>query len=450
MGFPGRFLACALALAAVLCGSRTIEKVDPRHRAAEERTQQLQKLQLEVMRFADEYAGRSRETVTQFQNGLEDPDERLVAQNWKVQQASSAYTIASGPNPVSNALDMVVLASLSRMVVDDTWASGQYGARSKPLRETHRALEDGAWQLVNGVLTPEQVAKLRELIVQWRAQHPQVRSVAYIHFRDFAEAFGPTQQGSAGPSSLLSIVGIDPLSNLDPAVKEIAQTRQLAERAIYYMQRAPDLLDMQVERLSYQFAAMPESRSLLTSVDRVSLIGSSSDRLVDDLPHILDHEREALVAQLTETLNSQSATLGTLAGQLRAALQAGTDTATAVNGALQSFERISGQFTKKPEASSAPPQPPGPPFDIRHYTEMLEQAAVTARELETLAQRSDVLVPALRSATQDASLQVRAILNHLFVLLLLLVVVIAAAALLAALAYRRITVRLERPSSKAL
>jgi len=33
---------------------------------------------------------------------------------------------------------------------------------------------------------------------------------------------------------------------------------------------------------------------------------------------------------------------------------------------------------------------------------------------------------------------------------LLLVVVIAAAALLAALAYRRITVRLERPSSKAL
>jgi len=450
MGFPGRFLACALALAAVLCGCRTIEKADPRKRAAEERTHQLQRLQLEVMRFADEYVGRSREAVTQFQKGLEDPDERLLAQNWKVQQASSAYTIASGPNPVSNALDMVVLATLSRMVVDDTWMAGQYSARAKPIRDTHRSLEDGAWQLVNGVLTPEQVTKLRELIVQWRAEHPQVRSVAYIHFRDFAEAFGPTQQGNAGPSSLLSIVGIDPLSNLDPAVKEIAQTRQLAERAIYYMQRAPDLLDMQVERLSYQFAAMPESRSLLTSVDRVSLIGSSSDRLVDDLPHILDHEREALVAQLTETLNSQSATLGTLAGQLRAALQAGTDTATAVNGALQSFERISGQFTKKPEASSAPPQPPGPPFDIRQYTEMLEQAAVTARELETLAQRSDVLVPALRSATQDASLQVRAILNHLFVLLLLLVVVIAAAALLAALAYRRITVRLERPSSKAL
>jgi hypothetical protein len=235
-------------------------------------------------------------------------------------------------------------------------------------------------------------------------------------------------------------VGIDPLSNLDPAVKEIAQTRQLAERAIYYMQRAPDLLDMQVERLSYQFAAMPETRSLLTSVDRVSLLGSSSDRLVDTLPDLLDRQREALVGELTQTLNAQSATLGTLAGQLRTALLAGTDTATAVNGALQTFERISGQFTKKPQPASAQPQPSRPPFDIRHYTAMLEQAAVTARELETLSQRSDVLVPALRSATQDAAFQVRSIVNHVFMLLALLVLVIAAAALLAALAYRRITV----------
>jgi len=444
MSFPERYLTWAVVLALVLCGCKTIERADPRKRAAEERTQQLQKLQLEVMRFADEYAGRSREVATEYQKGLQDPQERLDIQNWKVQQASSAYTIASGPNPVSNALDMVVLASLSRMVIDDTWSSGRLGPGAKAVQETHHSLESGAWQLVDGVLTPEQVARLHELINQWRAQHPQVRSVAYIHFRDFAEAFGPANQDSAGPASLLSIVGIDPLSNLDPAVKEIAQTRQLAERAIYYVQRAPDLLDMQVERISYQFAVMPETRSLLASVDRVSLIGSSSDRLVDNLPNLLDRQRDALVAQLTDTLNSQSATLGTLAGQLRTALQAGTDTATAVNGALQTFERISGQFTKKPGPASEPPQPPGPPFDIRQYTAMLEQAAVTMRELENLAQRGDVVVPALRSATQDAGSQVRSILDHLFVLLVLLVVFIALAALAVALAYRRITMRFAR------
>jgi hypothetical protein len=33
------------------------------------------------------------------------------------------------------------------------------------------------------------------------------------------------------------MLGIDPLSGLDPAIREIEQTRALAERTIYYMQR---------------------------------------------------------------------------------------------------------------------------------------------------------------------------------------------------------------------
>jgi len=444
MSFPGRFLACGLVLAIMLCGCQTIERVDPRKRAAEQHTEQVRKLQLEVMRFADEYVGRSREAVTSLQSGLDNPEKRLLLQNWKVQQAGSAYTIASGANPVSNALDMVVLATLSRMVIDDTWVGGGYGAGVQNVQQTYRSLEAEAWQLVKGVLNQEQIASLRQTIAQWRAKNPNVRAVSYIHFRDFALAAGPTDQTTAGGGSLLALVGIDPLSNLDPAVQEIAQTRQLAERAIYYMQRAPDLLDMQVERLSYQIAVMPETRTLLTSVDRASLIGSSSDRLVDTLPDLLDHQRDALVAQLTQTINSQSATLGTLAGQLRTTLQAGTDTATAVNGALQSFERISALFAKKPQPASRPPPQPGKPFDISDYTAMLEQAALTARELDTLAQHGDQLTPALRAATENAASQARGILNHLFLLLVLLVLVIAAAALLVALAYRRITLRFER------
>src|SRR6185437_3662115 len=139
MSFPGRFLTCAVVLLFVLCGCRTIERADPRKRAAEEHSEQVRKLQLEVMRFADEYAGRTRESVNRFQSGLQSADERLLTQNWKVQQASAAYTIASGPNPVSNALDMVVLASLSRMVINDSW-KGE-GAHVSDVQETYRSLE---------------------------------------------------------------------------------------------------------------------------------------------------------------------------------------------------------------------------------------------------------------------------------------------------------------------
>ena len=50
-------------------------------RAAEQHSEERRKLQLEVMRFADEYVGRSREAVGRLQQGLESPNERLMAQN---------------------------------------------------------------------------------------------------------------------------------------------------------------------------------------------------------------------------------------------------------------------------------------------------------------------------------------------------------------------------------
>ncbi len=438
---------CAVLLVAgcALSGCALVDRWNPSKRAAHERAQQLQSLQLSVMRFADEYVGLTREALNQFQADSQNPEERLNVQNWKIQQATAAYTIASGPNPVNNALDMVVLASLSRIILDESWVGEQYGgARADPVRETYRTVETDAWQLLRGILTDEQTVRLRELLARWRVEHPNVRVVADIHFRDFAELIGAPSgaEGKSGGTNLFSMLGIDPFTTLDPAVREIAQSRELAERSIYYMQRAPALLDMQVERLTYQFAVMPETKALLGDAQRVSLVGSASDQLVRTFPEVIAREREALIAQLVHTINDDNATIGSLAAQLRTTLQAGTETANAVHGTLDVFERIKAQFGPKPGEPIA--QEKGPPFDIRQYTEMLREATNTSRELNTLAQRADALLPALRTATQDASGHANKVLDHLFFLLLLLILAVAAAALLAALAYRRLTVRYNR------
>ncbi len=442
MNCSGRALACAALVAAVLCGCSTVNQMRPSTRQAQEHAQQAQVLQLKVMRFADEYAGREREAINTLQAGSQDPQERLLAQRWKVQQAESAYTIASGANAVTNALDMVVLATLSRMVLDDVWMTDLYGARARLVQETYHSLEASAWQLLSGVLDDSQTARLRAIIDEWRAQHPKVRSVAYIHFLDFAKSVGAPAEGEQQrPGNLFALVGLNPLSGLDPAVQQIALTRELAERSIYYLQRTPDLLHMQVELITYQSAVLPETQTVLSDISRFSLIGSASDRLVSTLPDMLDRQREALVQQLTQTLNAQSASLGALAEQVRAALQAGTDTANAVHGALETVDKITGRFARPPGAD---PAPRGPPFDIRHYTAMLEQAAFTAREINTLTQSADAMLPTLRSATQDAAAHLEAAENRLFVLLLLLVLAATTAALLAALAYRLIVMRFER------
>ena len=442
-----RLLACLLAIACTLPACSLLDRWNPEKRAARERAQQLQQLQLEVMRYADGYVGREVEVLTGFQAESTSPEERLLLQNWKLSQATSAYTIASGPNSVTNALDMVVLATLSRMVLDDAWVGETYGARAKPVQAMQQTLETEAWKLVHGVLTDDQTARLREVMTQWRAAHPHVRNVAYIHFVDFAKSIGSPQQGEQNrPGNLFAMLGIDPLTNLDPAVREITLTRELAERSIYYMQRVPSLLDMQIERLTYQFAVQPETKAMLASAERASLVGSASDRVARMLPEVLDREREALVAQLQGILRDQSASLGTLAGQVRATLEAGTGTANALHGALDSAGRISAQFATPP---GAPPPPPGPPFDIRQYTEMLRAATDTARELTAVAQQADGVLPVLRTATRDASGALNKVVDRLFVLLLLLVLAAVAATFLAALAYRRLVPRIERGEGRA-
>ena len=49
------------------------------------------------------------------------------------------------------------------------------------------------------------------------------------------DASSPTAGASTG--SLLGLLGLDPLDSLEPAAREVARTRELAERAVFLAQR---------------------------------------------------------------------------------------------------------------------------------------------------------------------------------------------------------------------
>jgi hypothetical protein len=412
-------------------------------REARRAAEQSQDLQLRVMRFADEYVGRTKEALLDFQGS---PEARVSAETWKFQQVQAAYTIASGPNPVSNALDMVVLASLSRMVLDDSTVTERYGDRLRPLQAADRELERDAWSLVKGVLTEAQKAHLRDIISRWRRENPQFRSVAYIRFDDLAKSVGARENAVEGPSagaSLFSVLGLDPLKDLDPAVREIAQTRQLAERSIFYFQRVPNLIEIQGERFSDQVAAMPETQSLIASVDRISLVGDASERMVQSLPEILDREREALLSQLMQGFDERTGEIGALSDNVRSTLVAGAETANAVHATLETADRISARFANTKTADTSRP------FDIREYSEAAGNAAVAAHELDVLAERADIVVPVMRQATDETADRLERIINHLFVDLLMLILAAIAASLLAALVYRAVVARMQKHDTSA-
>jgi hypothetical protein len=430
----------ALILVCELAGCATVQQMMPSHREAQRQTEQLQSLQLEVMRYADEYRNRIEEALQRFQQQVHTPEDRLSGQNWKLQQAESVYLIASGPNPLTNTLDLVVLASLSRMVLDDVWITERFGVLAQPVRDAHRAMETRAWELADRILTPSQAAELRRVMVSWREQNPTVRRVGAIHFTDFAKSIGIPKAGEEPKlGSLFSLVGLDPFSSLDPAIREIAQTRQLAERSIFYLQRTPALVNMQLDRFTDHVAVMPETRNLLASFDRFSLAGSAASRLSTELPHMLAKERRALLSQLTQELSANRDTVGVLSKDVRETLKAGTETLDALQGTLDTMERISVRHQSTSEGS--PPQP-GRPFDIREYNQTLRELTTTTRELNTLAQTVETALPSVRAAAKQATSDLERTLNHAFVLALVLVLVTVLASLAAAIAYRAIVGRM--------
>ncbi len=237
---------------------------------AEERAAELLQLQLNVMRFADEYTARITDQVAAFQLGTENPTERLMAQSWLVSQATAAFTIASGPNPELNAIDMLVFVTLSRMVIEDRWSNERNPIQADGLLDAHKALEKRIWSFASELLTPEQIGELRTSLEAWHRDNPLQRAVPFIHLEDFAFATSSARTGTTSTSSIFSFIGIDPLSNLDPAVRELTQSRQLAERAVYYAQRTPKLLRMQVQQLVFELAVMPESVGLLQNIELFS------------------------------------------------------------------------------------------------------------------------------------------------------------------------------------
>lgn len=426
------FLAFVLALQ----GCSALTQFMPSHRAAEQRAQRMQELQLRVMRFADGYAGRVREAASAYQASALSGEERLHAQEWKVQQSGAAYTIASGSNPIISTLDIVVLATLSRMVIDDAWVDAGTREQGKALRDTHVALEQDAWQIVEDVLNGEQKSELREIIERWRAKHPYVDSVAYVHFTDFAAAAGVLRAQNDSPNNLFSLFGLDVFSGLDPAIREITQTRELAERSIFYLQRTPTLLDLEVERLVYELAVTPEAKGLLADVERISQIGSASDRLVTLLPELVARERAAAISQVMQEIEDRSRNLAQANTEIRRTLATGTGTAQALQETLATLDGLAARYQSMTPAQETDADEP---FDIREYEALLREAHKTVLSLNLLAAHIETILPRTADSVESSVGSVRALMDRAFIQLIVLIFLIFACALFTMLAYHRAT-----------
>ena len=407
----------------------------------------VRSLQIEVMRFADNYAAATAHAADEFNAHSDGAEARLAAVKWKLDQATAAYIDASGPNPVINALDMVVLATASRMVMDDRIREKPFGEAALPLLATHRMLETGAWSLVSAVLKPEQQGELREIIQEWRRNNPQQRDVTALRFREFMSALGKgPERASSSPGSLFGLFFLDPMASMDPATAAIEETRNTAERAMYYTQRMPTLLNWQVELLTYELALQPETKQLLGDTDRFSKSTEAFAKTAEQLPKVINEQREAAIKQVLEGLVPEEKKAKELlvearavATEAREALKAGGATAESVNATLKTLDEFVRAVSKTNETTTATNRRP---FDVLDYGTAASQIGAAAKELNALLASANDSAVRLEQIRKQTAAEANAVVDHAFGRGLILVLALLVGGLLAGILYRVVTGRL--------
>lgn len=400
-------------------------------------------LQQQLLRFADEFSATMINSVEKLRHGTNalSPAETL---KWKIIFTSQASSIAAGPNALANLLDMTVFVTVARTGVEDYWVPKVYGASAQPMLEDCRQLETKIWLLTSTVLPPEQQAELREAIHAWRQDHPDPGDVLGVRVVGFATEIGKSKKADASkPGSVFALLRLDPLSGLDPATREIAQTRLFAERALYIAQWMPTLLRWQTELLSLNAMAMPEVQQLVASSTQIAAAAGRFAAVAEKLPGQVSIER----AEILKALQAQEKDVAAL-------LTSGTQMSDSLNTTITTFDALMQRFGVGETNITKSVNTNATPFNILDYAQTAAQLATTAEKLtelvrtlnETTGSNNLTRISAqLTPVVQQAQTGGKEVVDYAFWRGVLLVII----GLGAALVYRFISVRLTAGSTRA-
>lgn len=407
-------------------------------------------LQVQVQRFADDYSSQIASAVDDFARRVGTESARVQGLKWKLAATTAAVSIASGPRPKANLLDLVSLAVLNHTAVVDLRQTHPNGPALQPWIEASSALETNAWALAAANLPPAQVAELRDALDDWQARNPGVRNLFAARPQEFTSMVKASQPRQTDPNSVFSMVGLDPTAGLDPAVHEVTLTRLFAERALYVLQRMPLLVRWQTELLGENLALQPGVQMALTnaarlgdSLDRISHAAESASQTAAELPDRIATERQAVLA----ALDQQEGKLRDLAAEVNRSLVSAQQMSDSLNTTIGTFDALMKRFGVGEPRTETPPATNSAPFNILDYAHTADQIGGMAKDLNTLIASVNQSVPELERLGQQAGTDVQRVIDRGFRLGLVLVGVLLVGAVLAGLAYRLLAHKLDRAGS---
>lgn len=412
------------------------------------------------MRFADRIV--SQVDAATFLYTANDPSPEAIerALMWRIGAAERAFETAAHSHPVAALVDLVALCSYGKKLHEAYWTQS-LGESDRPMIEVWTALEGQGLEIVARHLSKEHVQGLSHVLALWSQgaddPHELLRSGA-PSFEDLAA--GTTDETST--ASLLGILGLDPLDSLEPAAREVARSRELAERAVFLAQRLPRTLAWRMEFLSIRTARQPAVKSVIEDLERTSKAAESLAATAETLPEKLRVESDAVLQRFSTELSTQRAGIVTdlekstastqaLLGELQKTLEAGTRLSQSLESTTQAVDTMltNASAPEPPSAAVREPEPPGKPFDPVEYTRLATELTGALRELNSAATNLDRSLPAVQKTVDEAATRVDRSIERMWRLAIAFVLVAVAAGVLGVVIARRLSNRAQRPPSHA-
>lgn len=351
---------------AVLPGGQETEAVDPIE------------LQEDMLRFADNFVLSSSKAAEQLSRNQQ-PIRRSELLTIKVALASDVYGLASGSNALANLVGLTVLASGARHRVEDYWLPKVYGASAEPMLKSLQDREKEIWTIAERVLNKEMMAELREAIDKWRetSREPNGDLEAFASnalINDVTKGFEKSRPNKMLPSSVFALLDMDPLAGLDPATRELTETRLFAERALFMGQRLPQLIEWQMELLALRSVEIPEVAGLVQNTSQIAGSGERLSKSLDSLPAFLSAEREKVL----NAFSHEREGLQDLAKATQETFSEGAQMAQATDQAFKTYDGLIQRL------QSWPSDPNSPPFDIREWGKAASEINMMSSEFQRL------------------------------------------------------------------
>jgi len=415
-----------------------------------------EELQAAVISYANRFIAIVGQATFRFEEKLPTPEARLIAARNKVYTLSAVTEIAAGPHAGAALLDLVVTATLNRMVWEDYWRSQVFGMPATIMVDAFKKMENDAWNLASQVMAPQQLEELRDLILDWSAANPNQVAVSYIRFSDFGDlGKKPNLKEIQKPGGLLA-----PLREATQMADEVRMT---SERAMFLATKMQLIVNLQAELIYKELVKQPEVGKVLDDVTKFRETGERFAVLLEKLPADVAQEREAVMkaldareSNLRGVIGEVQATLDSLDGSFANLQKTTADAERLLAGAektglvfqdlVQSVDTLAAKFESKGT------EEPARPFDIKDYTEALTRLQDTVQQLNELVTAVDrTSSPLITNITKEFNDAAEERVDHIFRRLFQLFAVIAVMVLIIVVVHNLFKRRLaHRPSQEAL